>query len=117
MVCALGTSGTIMGISTFLKEKNPKIKVVAAHPQKGHYIQGLKDMREAIVPAIYDPSRIDTTVMVESETSIHMVHKCRPPPVLSRTRTHTKSTVHTLCSAVLTAANPSLLCAKSINFK
>eukprot|EP00906_Rhabdomonas_costata_P009735 RCo013733 len=75
MVCALGTSGTIMGISTFLKEKNPKIKVVSAHPEKGHYIQGLKNMREAIVPAIYDPSRIDTTIMVESETAIHMARE------------------------------------------
>ena len=70
LVCALGTSGTIMGISKFLKKHNPNIKVVSAHPIKGHYIQGLKNMEEAIVPAIYDPSKIDIEVMIESEEAI-----------------------------------------------
>lgn len=70
LVCALGTSGTIMGISRFLKKHNPNIKVVSAHPIKGHYIQGLKNMEEAIVPAIYDPSQIDVQVMIESEEAI-----------------------------------------------
>jgi cysteine synthase B len=70
LVCALGTSGTIMGISKFLKKHNPNIKVVSAHPIKGHYIQGLKNMEEAIVPAIYDPSIIDFQVMIESEEAI-----------------------------------------------
>jgi cysteine synthase B len=56
-----------MGISNFLKEKNPDIKVVEAHPVKGHYIQGLKNMEEAIVPEIYDPSKIDVSIMVETE--------------------------------------------------
>jgi S-sulfo-L-cysteine synthase (O-acetyl-L-serine-dependent) len=66
-VSALGTSGTIMGVSNYLKEKNPVIKIVSAHPVKGHYIQGLKNMEEAIVPAIYDKSKIDETIMVETE--------------------------------------------------
>ena len=70
LVCALGTSGTIMGISKFLKQHKPEIKVVCAHPIKGHYIQGLKNMEEAIVPAIYDSSRIDVQIMVESEEAI-----------------------------------------------
>ena len=52
LVCAVGTSGTIMGISKFLKQLKPSIKVVCAHPIKGHYIQGLKNMEEAIVPAV-----------------------------------------------------------------
>lgn len=65
-VSSLGTSGTIMGTGKYLKEKNPGIKVVSAHPVKGHYIQGLKNMDEAIVPSIYDPSQIDETVMVET---------------------------------------------------
>ena len=66
-VSSLGTSGTLMGIGTFLKEKNPDIKIVEAHPVKGHYIQGLKNMEEAIVPEIYDPSKIDESIMVETE--------------------------------------------------
>ncbi len=66
-VSSLGTSGTIMGVGKALKEHNPAIKVVSAHPVKGHYIQGLKNMEEAIVPSIYDPSQIDITIMVETE--------------------------------------------------
>jgi len=68
-VSSIGTSGTIMGVGKVLKEHNPKIKVVSAHPVKGHYIQGLKNMEEAIVPAIYDPSQIDITIMVETEAA------------------------------------------------
>ena len=72
LVCSIGTSGTIMGISKFLKTMKPDIKVVCAQPIKGHYIQGLKNMDEAIVPAIYDPSRIDIQEMIESEEAIEM---------------------------------------------
>ncbi|HYE68766.1 MAG TPA: cysteine synthase family protein [Anaerovoracaceae bacterium] len=71
-VSALGTSGTIMGVGMGLKDKNPKIQIVEAHPEKGHYIQGLKNMDEAIVPEIYDPSKIDRTVMIESEEAFAM---------------------------------------------
>jgi cysteine synthase B len=74
-VSALGTSGTIMGVSKYLKEKNPKIQIVSAHPVKGHYIQGLKNMEEAIVPAIYDPSQIDETIMVETETAFELARE------------------------------------------
>lgn len=71
-VSALGTSGTIMGVGMGLKKKNPAIQIVEAHPVRGHYIQGLKNMEEAIVPAIYDPSKIDRTVMIESEAAFAM---------------------------------------------
>lgn len=75
LVCALGTSGTIMGLSRFLRMMKPDIKVVCAHPVKGHYIQGLKNMEEAIVPGIYDPSQIDVQEMVESEEAIAMAKR------------------------------------------
>ena len=74
-VSSLGTSGTIMGVSNYLKEKNPNIKIVSAHPVKGHYIQGLKNMEEAIVPAIYDPSKIDETIMIETEDTFEMTRQ------------------------------------------
>lgn len=70
LVCALGTSGTIMGLSKFLRNMKPDIKVVCAHPVKGHYIQGLKNMDEAIVPEIYDSDQIDIQEMIESEEAI-----------------------------------------------
>ncbi|EAY04957.1 cysteine synthases family protein [Trichomonas vaginalis G3] len=66
-VSAVGTSGTLMGVGMNLREKNPNIKIVEAQPTKGHYIQGLKSMEEAIVPAIYDPSKIDEHILIESE--------------------------------------------------
>ncbi len=74
-VSSLGTSGTIMGVSKVLKEHNPQIKIVCAHPVKGHYIQGLKNMEEAIVPSIYDPAQIDITIMVETEAAYEMTRQ------------------------------------------
>jgi S-sulfo-L-cysteine synthase (O-acetyl-L-serine-dependent) len=74
-VSSLGTSGTIMGVGRYLKEKDPKIKVVCAHPVKGHYIQGLKNMEEAIVPALFDPSQIDETIMVETHDAFEMTRQ------------------------------------------
>ena len=74
-VSSLGTSGTIMGVGQALKENNPKIKIVEAHPVKGHYIQGLKNMEEAIVPSIYDASKIDETIMVETEKAFEMARQ------------------------------------------
>ena len=72
LVSALGTSGTIMGIGKALRED---VKIVSAHPVKGHYIQGLKNMEEAIVPSIYDPSQIDITIMVETEAAYEMTRQ------------------------------------------
>lgn len=79
LVSSIGTSGTIMGIGKGLKENKPSVQVICAHPVRGHYIQGLKNMEEAIVPQLYDPSKIDLEVMVESEDAFEMsrqiVHK------------------------------------------
>ena len=74
-VSALGTSGTIMGVGKALRENNPRIKIVCAHPVKGHYIQGLKNMEEAIVPSIYEPSEINETIMVETEDAFEMARQ------------------------------------------
>lgn len=74
-VSAVGTSGTLMGVSRFLRAMKPDIKVVCAHPIRGHYIQGLKNMEEAIVPDIYDESLIDVQEMVESEEAIEMARE------------------------------------------
>jgi len=71
-VSSLGTSGTIMGVGKYLKERCPKCHVVCAEPHKGHYIQGLKNMEEAIVPAIYDKSKLDETIIVDSEDAFEL---------------------------------------------
>ena len=68
-VAGLGTSGTLMGTSRRLKEHDPNIKIVAAEPTAGHAIQGLKSLKEAIVPEIYDAKQIDETLFVEDRAA------------------------------------------------
>jgi len=68
-VSAVGTSGTLMGVGMGLKDKNPDIKIIEAQPVKGHYIQGLKNMQEAIVPEIYDVSVLDRSIAIETESA------------------------------------------------
>jgi S-sulfo-L-cysteine synthase (O-acetyl-L-serine-dependent) len=72
LVSALWTSWTIMWIWKYLKENNSKIKIVCAEPVKWHYIQGLKNMGEALVPAIYDPKKIDINILIETEEAFKM---------------------------------------------
>ena len=72
LVSSIGTSGTIMGIGKYLKEKNKDIKIIEAHPEKNHYIQGLKNMNEAIVPEIYNPNEINKSILIESEAAFKM---------------------------------------------
>lgn len=69
LVSSLGTSGTIMGVGMGLRHHNPDVKIIEAHPELGHYIQGLKNMKEAIVPALYQPEFIDEHIMIESEVA------------------------------------------------
>jgi cysteine synthase B len=58
-VSAMGTTGTIMGVSRFLKEKNPAIAIVGAQPAEGAQIPGIRKWPEAYLPKIYDPARVD----------------------------------------------------------
>jgi cysteine synthase B len=74
-VSSLGTSGTLMGVGLALKEKLPGVKIVSAHPVRGHYIQGLKNLEEAIVPAIYSAQNIDRHIMIESEDAFELARQ------------------------------------------
>lgn len=74
-VSSIGTSGTIMGVGKALRENRPAIKIVCAYPEKGHYIQGLKNMEEAIIPSIYDPSKIDCMVNIQTEKAFEMARR------------------------------------------
>ena len=58
-VSAMGTTGTIMGVSRFLKERNPAIQIVGAQPDEGSQIPGIRKWPEAYLPKIYDRSRVD----------------------------------------------------------
>ena len=66
-VAGMGTTGTLMGVSRFLRSKNPSIEIVGVEPVMGHKVQGLKNMSEAIVPGIYVPRELDTKVVVEDD--------------------------------------------------
>lgn len=75
VVISIGTSGTIMGIEKYMHEQNKDIKIVEAHPIRGHFIQGLKNMKEAIVPGIYKPKNIDISIKVESEDAFNVARE------------------------------------------
>ena len=64
-VAGMGTTGTLMGVKRYLKEKKPQVKVVGVEPGIGHTIQGLKNLTESMVPGIYDPRLLDEKITVE----------------------------------------------------
>ncbi|UCG77532.1 MAG: cysteine synthase [Nitrospirota bacterium] len=66
-VSGMGTTGTLMGTSKRLKEYDKSIRIIGAEPNLGHKIQGLKNMSEAIVPGIFDMSRLDDKVNVSDD--------------------------------------------------
>ena len=74
-VAGLGTSGTLMGISRRFKEHNARIKIVAAEPKEGHAIQGLKSLKEAIVPEIYEARRLDHTIFIDDRPAFAMTQR------------------------------------------
>jgi cysteine synthase B len=66
-VAGMGTTGTLMGVKRFLMERRPQARVVGVEPRRGHAIQGLKNMTEAMVPAIYEPDLLDEKIAVDDE--------------------------------------------------
>ena len=72
VVAGLGTTGTIMGIARYLRERKPRVKIVGVEPVKGHTIQGLKNMEESIVPSIYDPALLDEKTTVNDDEAFTM---------------------------------------------
>lgn len=74
-VGGIGTSGTLMGVSKRLKEYNKDIKIIAAEPILGHKVQGLKNMKEAYKPSIYDKKWLDEKVVVQDEDAYEMARR------------------------------------------
>ena len=69
VVAGMGTGGTLMGLSRYFRETGPEVRIVAVEPVLGHKIQGLKNMQEAIVPAIYDPHAYHRKMVVEDDAA------------------------------------------------
>jgi len=74
-VDGMGTTGTLMGVSKRLKKYNPKIKIIGVEPFLGHRIQGLKNMKEAYKPGIYDKTQLDKKVNVKDEDAYKMTRQ------------------------------------------
>lgn len=74
-VSAMGTTGTITGVSRFLKEKNPAIQVIGAQPQEGSRIPGIRKWPQAYMPAIYDAQAVDELVLVSQDDAEEMCRR------------------------------------------
>jgi len=75
-IAGIGTGGTIMGTGRFLKEKNPKIRVIAVEPDDAlHGLEGLKHMASSIVPGIYHDRELDEKIPVSTEDAYAMVYR------------------------------------------
>jgi len=74
-VSAMGTTGTITGTSKFLKEKNPKVRIVGAQPAEGSRIPGIRKWPEAYLPRIYNPAAVDELVLVSQADAEDMARR------------------------------------------
>jgi S-sulfo-L-cysteine synthase (O-acetyl-L-serine-dependent) len=74
-VCTMGTTGTIMGTSTYLKEKNPAIQIIGAQPTDGSQIPGIRKWPQEYLPKIYDASKVDTILEVSEAEARAMTKK------------------------------------------
>ena len=74
-VAAMGTTGTIVGTSTYLKEKNPNIQIVGAQPSDGSQIPGIRKWPEEYLPKIFDASKVDTIMEVSEKEARAMTKR------------------------------------------
>jgi len=69
-VAGLGTTGTLMGTGRYLKERKPGVRIVAAEPEYGDLVYGLRNLDEGFVPPIFDPSLLDRRIKVHSRDAL-----------------------------------------------
>ena len=74
-VSAMGTTGTITGVSQFLKEKNPAVKIIGVQPHEGSRIPGIRKWPQAYLPKIYNPATVDELLYVSQETAEDMCRR------------------------------------------
>ena len=74
-VSAMGTTGTITGVSRFLKEKNPAVRIIGAQPSEGSRIPGIRKWPEEYLPKIYDPTAVDELVLVSQADAEEMARR------------------------------------------
>jgi cysteine synthase B len=74
-VSAMGTTGTITGVSRFLREKNPAVRIIGAQPSEGSRIPGIRKWPQEYLPKIYDPSAVDELVYVSQDDAEDMCRR------------------------------------------
>jgi cysteine synthase B len=74
-VSAMGTTGTITGVSRYLKEKNPAIRIIGAQPSEGSRIPGIRKWPQEYLPKIYDPRAVDELVLVSQDDAEEMCRR------------------------------------------
>lgn len=74
-VSSLGTTGTIMGVSRFLKEQNPAVQIVGVHPEAGSKIPGIRRWPKAYLPKIFEPERVDRIMDVSADEAQETTHR------------------------------------------
>ncbi len=74
-VASMGTTGTIMGVSRFLKEQNPNIKIIGVQPEEGAQIPGIRKWPQEYLPKIYDAKRVDELIYVSQKNAENMTRK------------------------------------------
>ncbi len=74
-VSAMGTTGTITGVSRFLKEKNPAVRIIGAQPAEGSRIPGIRKWPQAYLPRIYDPRAVDELMLVSQDDAEEMCRR------------------------------------------
>ena len=74
-VSAMGTTGTIMGVSRYLKEQNQDIKIIGVQPTEGSAIPGIRRWPKAYLPSIFEPERVDKTLDMEQDVAEDMMRK------------------------------------------
>jgi len=75
IVATMGTTGTIIGISRRFKEYNRKVKIIGVEPYLGHKLQGLKNLKEAYRPGIFDKQYVDEKINIEDEEAFEMTRR------------------------------------------
>ncbi|WP_268034243.1 cysteine synthase CysM [Algoriphagus sp. PAP.12] len=74
-VSAMGTTGTIMGVSMYLKEQNPEVQIVGTQPTDGSSIPGIRRWSPEFLPAIFDSSRVDQVIDVSQDQATEMTRR------------------------------------------
>ncbi|HZR99214.1 MAG TPA: cysteine synthase family protein [Chloroflexota bacterium] len=74
-VAGLGTGGTLMGVGRYLKEHNPQVRIIAAEPDQGELVSGLRSLADGFIPPIFDPSVLNGKVIINTPNAVALTRE------------------------------------------